>query len=198
VAEISGAREYIQMTAAHVVGISPKDGTVLWKAARGGRTAVIPTPIVEGNCVYVTSGYGAGCNLFQVTASGGKFSAEQVYANKVMVNHHGGAVKVGPHVYGYSDGKGLTCQDFKTGAAVWEEKEKIKKGCLSVADGMIYFREEDSGNVILVEASPAGYKEKGRFKQPDRAEEKAWAHPAIANGKLYLRDQGVLLCYVLK
>ncbi len=197
-AEIGGARQYVQLTAGHLVGIAPKDGAILWKAVRGGRTAVIPTPIVEGNFVYVTSGYGVGCNLFQVTASGGMFSAEQVYANKVMVNHHGGAVKVGSYVYGYSDGKGLTCQDFKTGAAVWEEKDRIKKGCLSVADGVIFFREEDSGTVVLVEASSSGYKEKGRFKQPDRAEEKAWAHPAIANGKLYIRDQDLLLCYVVR
>jgi outer membrane protein assembly factor BamB len=197
-AEIGGTRQYVQLTAASVVGISPKDGAVLWKAARRGNVAVIPTPIVSGNEVYVTSGYGAGCNLFKVSSSGDKFSAEQVYANHVMVNHHGGVVKVGDFVYGYSESKGLTCQNFKTGEAAWMEKEKIKKCCVSYADGAFYCREEDSGTVVLVDASSTGYAEKGRFKQPDRAKEKAWQHPTIADGKLFLRDQDLLLCYSVK
>jgi outer membrane protein assembly factor BamB len=194
-AEIGGVRQYVQLTAANVVGLSPKDGSVLWKAPRKGNVAVIPTPIVAGNDVYVTSGYGVGCNLFKVTVNDGKFLAEEVYANKVMASHHGGAVLVGTQLYGYSEGKGLTCQDLKTGEALWAEKEKIKKGCVSFADGLLYCREEDSGTMILVEASPAGFAEKGRFSQPDRATEKAWSHPSIANGRLYLRDQDLLLCY---
>jgi outer membrane protein assembly factor BamB len=194
-AEINGVRQYIQLTAASVVGISTRDGAVLWKASRRGNVAVIPTPIVAGNEVYVTSGYGVGCNLFRITSSAGTFSPEQVYANKTMVNHHGGVVKVDDCVYGYSDGKGFICQNFKTGEVMWAEKEKINKGSVSYADGMFYCREEDSGTMIMLAASSNGYSEKGRFKQPERAKEKAWPHPTVANGKLYLRDQDVLLCY---
>ena len=72
------------------------------------------------------------------------------------------------------------------------------KGAVTYADGMLYCREEDSGDVILVEASPKAFSEKGRFKQPERAKEKAWAHPTISGGKLYLRDQDLLLCYDIK
>jgi outer membrane protein assembly factor BamB len=198
IAEIGGTRQYVQLTAASVVGISPKDGAVLWKAPRKGNVAVIPTPIAAGNDVYVSSGYGVGCNLFRVTKTAANFSATQVYANKVMANHHGGVLKVGDYLYGYSDGKGLTCQDFKTGNAVWAEKDKIKKGAVSFADGMLYCREEDTGTVVLVQASATGYAEKGRVPQPYRRQEKAWAHPAIANGNLYLRDQDLLLCYKVK
>jgi outer membrane protein assembly factor BamB len=196
--EIGGVRQYIQLTAASVAGVSPKDGKVLWKAARKGATAVIPTPIYADNHVYVTSGYGIGCNLFKVTESGGTFQATQVYANKVMVNHHGGVIKVGDHLYGHSEGKGWTCQNFKTGEATWAEKDKLKKGAVAYADGMLYCREEDSGTVALLEASPTGYNEKGRFKQPERAKEKAWTHPVVCNGKLYLRDQDLLFCYDVK
>ncbi len=197
-ADIGGIRQYVQLTAASVVGISAKDGSVLWKAPRKGNVAVIPTPIVDRNLIYVTSGYGAGSHLFKVTSDAGKFSVEQVYAERAMAVHHGGVVKVGEHVYGYSDSKGLTCQNFQTGEIVWSEKEKIKKGCVSYADGALYCREEDTGTMVLVEASPTGYTEKGRFPQPDRAKEKAWPHPTIANGKLYLRDQDLLLCYDVK
>jgi outer membrane protein assembly factor BamB len=197
-AEIGGTRQYVQLTAASVVGIASQDGSVLWQAPRKGSVAVIPTPIVDGNLVYVTSGYNAGSHLFKVTSNAGKFSAEQVYANRAMANHHGGVVKVGEHLYGYSDSRGLACQNFQTGEIVWAEKEKIKKCCVSYADGALYCREEDTGTMILVDASPASYQEKGRFLQPDRAKEKAWPHPTIANGKLYLRDQDLLLCYDVK
>jgi outer membrane protein assembly factor BamB len=197
-AEIGGARQYFQLTAESVVGISAKDGSVLWKANRKGNVAVVPTPIVAGNEVYVTSGYGVGCNLFKIMASDGKFSAAQVYANHVMVNHHGGAVEVGDYIFGYSDSKGLTCQNAATGAAIWAEKGAIKKGSVTYADGKLYCRQEDDGTMVLVDAAPGGYAEKGRFSQPDRTQDKAWTHPVIANGKLYLRDQDLLLCYDIK
>ncbi len=198
VAEIEGTRQYVQLTAANVVGINPADGAVLWRAARKGNVAVIPTPVVAGNEVYVTSGYGAGSQLFRVTKAGDRFSVDKVYDNKVIVNHHGGVVKIGDFLYGHSESKGLTCQDWKTGEARWAENSKVKKGCLSSAEGFLYYREEDTGTVVLVEASPAGFREKGRFSQPDRAQEKAWPHPTIANGKLLLRDQDLLLCYIVK
>jgi outer membrane protein assembly factor BamB len=196
--DIDGTRQYIQLTAANVVGISAKDGSVLWKAPRQGNVAVVPTPVVSGNEVYVTSGYGAGCNMFKVTGADGKFSVNQVYANHVMVNHHGGVVRVGDYIFGYSDDKGLTCQNAQTGASLWAEKSAIKKGSISYADGKLYLREEDSGAVVLVNAASNGYEEKGRIKQPNRAPEKAWSHPVIANGKLYIRDQDLALCYDIK
>jgi outer membrane protein assembly factor BamB len=197
-AEIAGARQYVQLTAASVVGIAARDGSVLWQAPRKGSVAVIPTPVVAGDLVYVTSGYNAGSNLFKVTADAGKFSVAQLYANRAVSVHHGGAVKVGEHIYAYSDSKGLVCQNFHTGEIAWSEKGKIKKCCVSAAEGALYCREEDTGTMVLVPASPAGYQEKGRFVQPDRAKEKAWPHPTIANGKLYLRDQDLLLCYDVK
>jgi len=196
--QIDGVRQYVQLTGENIVGISPKDGSVLWKAARQGRIAVIPTPVVDGNYVYVTSGYNAGCNLFKVTSNNGRFTAEQVYRNRDMANHHGGVIKVGDYLYGYSDSKGLACQDFMTGEIIWAQKQKIGKGAVSFADGMLYFREEQSGDMVLVDAAAAGYSEKGRFKQPDRAKEMAWPHPVIAHGRLYIRDQDNLFCYDVK
>jgi len=199
IATIGGVKQYVQLTSENVVGIAPKDGKVLWKAKRKGETAVIPDPIVHDSMVYVTSGYGAGCNLFNVTSSGGKFSATQVYANKVMVNHVGGVVLVKGEVYGFSDSKGWTCQDFKTGAAKWQEKGKVGKGSIVYADGCLYLRyEEKQGTIALIEASADGWKELGRFDQPERTDKNSWAPPVVANGKLYIRDQDILLCFDVK
>jgi outer membrane protein assembly factor BamB len=194
-AEIDGVRQYVQLTDKSLAGVAPKDGKILWKAARKGATAVIPTPIYADGHVYVSSGYGIGCNLFRV-AKGSDFTATQVYANKVMANHHGGVVKLGENLYGHSDGKGWTCQSFKSGEAVWQEKDKLGKGSLVYADGHLFCREEaEKGVVALLEVTPAGYVEKGRFTPPDRSGKKSWPHPVVAGGRLYLRDQDILLCY---
>ena len=203
VAAIGGVRQYVQLTMESLVGVAANDGRVLWRARRKGSTAVIPDPIVAGNRIYVSSGYGTGCNLFKVSETG-SFSVEQEYANKIMVNHHGGVVKAGDQLYGYSDGKGWTCQSFQTGEAFWAEKAKLKKGSIAFADGMLYCREEADnrksakGRVALLEATPKGFQEKGRFDPPNRSDKHTWAHPVIAGGKLYLRDQEVLLCYDVK
>jgi outer membrane protein assembly factor BamB len=195
-AEIGGVPQYIQLTMASVVGVAASDGKILWRAPRRGETAVIPSPIYDSGFVYVSSGYGIGCNLFKIASSGNNFTAEQVYANHVMANHHGGVIKVGDYVYGYSDSKGWTCQDFKSGEAKWQEKQKFEKGSIAYADGRFYLRlEEKAGTIALIEASPEGYKEHGRFDQPERSDKHSWPHPVIANGRLYIRDQDLLLCY---
>jgi outer membrane protein assembly factor BamB len=199
VEEIGGVRQYIQLTAADVAGVAAADGKLLWSARRPGMTAVIPTPVYHDGFVYVTSGYNVGCNAFRITAAGGKFSAQPVYSNKEMVNQHGGVVLVEGNLYGYSDNKGWTCQDFLTGELRWREKAKLGKGSVLYADGRLYLRQEDKqGTVALIEASPAGYREHGRFDQPDRTAKNSWTHPVVSGGRLYIRDQDTLLCYDVK
>lgn len=200
-AEIGGVKQYVQLTGESVAGLAPESGKVLWSAPRAGKTATIPTPIVSGDLVYVTSGYGIGCNLFKVSKDSGGFKAQQVYANTDMVNHHGGVVQIGGFIYGSSDvgkEKPFTCMDLKTGAVKWTEPS-VTKGSVTGADGLLIHRAEGkSGTVTLFEPSPAGFKLHGRFDQPDRSGKPAWAHPVVANGKLYLRDMDVLLCYDVK
>jgi outer membrane protein assembly factor BamB len=191
-------RQYVQLTDASVAGVAADDGRLLWRADRKGRTAVIPTPVVQDQHVFVASGYGVGCNLFKVT-HGSPFAVAEVYANKNMVNHHGGVILLDGRLYGYSDGKGWTCQDFKTGDVVWSDK-RLGKGSILYADGHFYLRSEEPtrGTLALIEASPAGYKETGRFDQPDRSGKNTWPHPVIAHGKLFIRDQDLLLSYEVK
>lgn len=197
---MDGKRLCVQMTMNNVAGISLDTGALLWRASRKGSVAVIPTPVVRGEHVYVTSGYNAGCNLFRVSSIGTGLQAQQVYANKIIANHHGGVVLVGNHIYGHSDTRGWVCQELMTGKEVWSEKSKVGKGSILYADGHLYLREENkhNGSIVLIEATPSGYKEKGRFEQPHHTGKEVWPHPVIANGKLYLRDQDLLLCYNVK
>ncbi|MCB1204647.1 MAG: PQQ-binding-like beta-propeller repeat protein [Verrucomicrobiae bacterium] len=199
--EINGARQYVKLFENQIVGVSASDGKLLWSSPWGGKTAVIPTPIVDGNEIYVSSGYGVGCKLIRI---GSDNTATDVWENKTMVNHHGGVIKVGDYLYGFSDAKGLICQDWKTGEMVWNEKGQFTlKGSVHVADDHIYALNEDDGTLTLVEVSSSGYKQKGQFKldpqSPNRNPKgKVWTHPLVLGGKLYLRDQEYIVCYDVK
>jgi outer membrane protein assembly factor BamB len=196
----NGARQYIQLTQQHLAGVNAADGKVLWKTPWPGKTAVIPTPIFKDGHVYIASGYGIGCKLVKL---GPGHQVSDVYMNTTMVNHHGGVILVGDHLYGYSDSaKAWICQDFKTGNQVWAGSS-LGKGAIHYADGMLYCLEENSGTLALIEASPKGWSEKGRFKLTPQTTQrspqgKVWTHPVVVNGKLYLRDQELLHCYDVK
>jgi outer membrane protein assembly factor BamB len=196
----NGARQYIQLTMQHVAGVNAADGKVLWKSEWPGKTAVIPTPIFHDGHVYIASGYNVGCKLVKL---GPGHQATDVWMNQNMINHHGGVILVGDKLYGYSDRGGWTCQDFKTGEVVWAENSKLKKGAIHCADGMFYCLEENSGTVVLIEASPKGWNEKGRFTLTPQTTQrnpkgKIWVHPVVSDGKLYLRDQELLFCFDVK
>lgn len=197
-ATIAGQRQVIQLTEKSVVGISVADGKVLWRADRQGKVAVVPMPVYADNQVFVTSGYGIGCDAFKISKATDGFKTEQVYQNKDMVNHHGGVILMNGYIYGFSDSKGWVCMDFKTGQVAWSNPG-VGKGSIAYVDGHFYIRgEAGNGPVALIEASSTAYTEKGRFDQPDRSNKNSWTHPAIVNGKLYIRDQGLLLCYDIK
>ena len=198
-ARINNTPQYVQRTEKSIVGLAVKDGKVLWKTDfPNGRTAVIPTPIVKDNEVYVSAGYGAGCKMVRI---GPGNEVTTVYENKVMKNHHGGVILVGDFLYGHAD-PGWVCQNFKTGEEVWNNRG-LGKGAVGYADGMLYCLEEGSGTVVLAEASPREWKEHGRFKLDPQtsirsSQGKIWTHPVISNGKLYLRDQDLISCYDIK
>jgi outer membrane protein assembly factor BamB len=193
-ATIHGTHQYIQLTGNSVAGVDPETGKVLWKADRPGKTAVIPTPVVLDDIVFVTSGYGVGCNGFRISKKGSEWSSEEIYANLNIANHHGGVILVGEHVYG-ATGSTFRCVDIKSGESAFKERS-VGKGATVYADGRFILRSE-GGPVALIEATPKGMKEVSTFKQPDRSKYNAWPHPVVANGKLYLRDQDILLCYDL-
>ncbi len=203
IAEHQGTRQYIQLTMKSVAGIEAATGKLLWRTDWPGRTAVIPTPIYHDGYVYVTSGYGAGCKLLKL---GDDHEVTEVYdeeACKLMKNQHGGVLLYEGHLYGYSDGPGWVCQDWLTGQQVWRERSALKKGAVAFADGMLYCISEKEGEVVLAEASPEGWNEKGRFVLEPQTEQRKpsgaiWTHPVIVNGKLFLRDQELLFCFDVK
>jgi outer membrane protein assembly factor BamB len=91
------------------------------------------------------------------------------------------------------------CAEFKTGEVKWTERG-VGAGSLCYADRRLYLHGEN-GELALVEATPEGYREKGRFTppgQPERGQSKAWTYPVVADGRFYIRDSSVLWCYDVK
>jgi hypothetical protein len=145
--------------------------------------------------VFAASDYGVGGGLVRLKPAGSTVNAEEVYFTKHMKNHHGGMVLADNFLYGANDAM-LTCLDFKTGRAKWQDR-KPGKGSVAWADGLLFYRNENGG-IVLIRANPQTYEELGGFQQPERSTNMAWAHPVLANGRLYIRDQALLLCYDVK
>ena len=192
VADVGGVRTIMILTAAAGVGVRASDGKLMWRnTSPSNGTANIATPVYSDGKVFFTSSYGTGGALLGLRASGNEVRAQEIYFTRDMKNHHGGVVLVKGYIYGYNDSI-LTCLEFASGKMVWRDRS-VGKGAVTYADGHLYILGED--NVVgLVEATPAGYREKGRFSIADQGLP-SWAHPVVSGGRLYIRNQGTLTSY---
>ena len=180
-------------------------GVVAWTpdgqvsvAIRGGkqRPGSMATPVARGDYVYAAANR-IGGGLVRLKASSDGVAAEQVYFTRGLPNNIGGSVLVAEYLYG-TTAEGLVAAEFLSGKIKWQEKS-IGTSSITSADGLLYLHGEN-GDVALVEASPEGYREKGRFTPPEQpkhrnAGEKSWAYPVVARGRLYIRDGGALWAY---
>jgi outer membrane protein assembly factor BamB len=195
-----GIRQYVQLVGRGVVGLEAETGRFLWGYNRvANKIANIPTPIVDGDYVFASSGYGQGSVLLRLEPDGDGVKASEVYFREgsVIQNHHGGLILLDGHIYtGTGHNKGFPLSlDLEVGEVAWGpvRTEGKRSAAVSYADGRLYFRYED-GLVILIEATPDEYREKGSFTIPDVGNF-SWSHPVISDGKLYLREQDNLFCY---
>ena len=198
--EVDGHKQYVQFLGKGVVGIDASTGKFLWRYDRTGKSpANIPTPVTDENFVY-SGGSRSGSALVQIEKSGeNAFDAKEVYYDMKLPNVIGGSVHVGDYLYGTTRTE-LVCANFKTGEVKWSEKRGIAPASIFYADGRLYLHGEN-GDVALVEATPDGFHELGKFtppNPPDRGTSKAWAYPVVADGRLYIRDMGSLWCYDVK
>lgn len=212
VSEGGGVRQYVQLLGRGVVGVEASTGRFLWgynRVANG--VANIPTPLIRGDHVFASSGYGTGAALLRLkpavraegSKEGGKkaagVAAEEVYflGGDTFQNHHGGMILDGNYVYtgtGHNKGFPLALH-LADGEVAWGPVRNEGKGSAAVtyADGHLYMRYQD-GRMILVEASPEAYRQKGHFEIPE-VHHPSWSHPVIADGLLYLREQDNLFVY---
>lgn len=201
ITEIGAVKVYVQVTAAGAMGIRAADGILLWNYPIERTTAVIPTPIVKDDLVFVVAGYKRGAALVrQKPAADNKVEIEEIYGMKPpLANKHGGVVRIGDYVYGDSDDAGVPyCAEMLTGEVKWKARASGKNSAaFSAADGYLYIHFAN-GTMVLAKADPEGYKESGSFTVPETGERPSWAHPVIADGKLLLRENNAILCYDIR
>lgn len=202
ISEGAGVRQYVQLAGRGLFGVNAQDGKVLWTYNRiANDVANISTPVVHGDYVFASTGYGTGSVLLKLERAGEGVNAKEVYFldAKTFQNHHGGFVLVGDYIYGgqgHNNGFPI-CLEFATGRVRWGGNFRPEgtsgSAAVAYADGHLYFRYQN-GVIKLIEAAPEGYKETGSFRIPG-ARLPSWSHPVILDGKLYLREQDALLCY---
>ena len=187
--DINGGTQVVFFTAKRAVGLDVRDGRLLWDYERpANNVANVATPIVRANRIFISSDYGTGGGVVEIKPDN---KAQEIYFTKEMKNHHSSSVLIGDYLYGFSSSI-LTAMKFDTGEIAWRDRS-VGKGSLVYADGNLYCLSEN-GVVGLVEATPTGYKEKGRFRI-QQGSLPTWAHPVVAGGRLYLRDQDTIYAF---
>jgi outer membrane protein assembly factor BamB len=154
-----------------------------WKTSYDVNAA---TPIVDGDKIFISSGYNHGATLLQ--CAGNKLTP--LWENKKMRNQMSTCILWQGHLYGINEDV-FTCMEFATGEVKWTGGTGIKKGSLMMADGKLIIL-GDKGDLVIVEATPAAYKEMARAKVLDGH---CWSMPVLANGRIYCKTiPGDLVC----
>lgn len=190
---LAGRRQVLAVTARNVAGIAPEDGSVLWVFPWANSNGInVAQPIVVGaDRFFISSGYGKGAALVQLSSAGGKLSAASVWERASMKNKFNSSVLHEGHVYGLDEGM-LTCVDLATGEQKWKARG-YGYGQVVLASGHLIVTTEE-GEIALVRATPAGHTELARFPA---LEGRTWNVPAIADGRLLVRNATQMACYKL-
>jgi outer membrane protein assembly factor BamB len=158
-------------------------------------TANIPTPLVSGNYVFCSTGYGdGGTALLEISPKANRsLGVKEIYykSSKELQNHHGGMIMIGDYVYmGHGHNNGFpACVEWKTGKDLWDKG----RGAGVAADKKLFFRYQD-GMMAMIDTDTNAYKLLGKFKLATHNGE-SWPHPVIVDGNLYIRDQDELIVY---
>jgi hypothetical protein len=197
-ATIDGVRHAIFLTREGIVSLDPATGAVRfnkrWRS-RENASVNAATPLVVDDLLFVSACYNTGAVLHRVR----KDRLEEIWQNdESLSNHYNTSVHAKGFLYGihgrqdFRDAK-LRCVELKTGKVRWT-REHIGCGSLILADGRLILL-EDNGDLVLAEATPEAYREKARASLLSRP---CFAEIALANGRLYARDNKRLICLNLK
>jgi len=188
---LGGRRQIVVVSSTRAVGLVPEDGSLLWSYTWDTDMGInVSQPImVDKNRFFISAGYGKGAALVEVTGSGKSFTARTVWENINMKNKFNSSVLHEGYVYGLDEGI-LTCLDVNTGERKWKGG-RYGYGQVILASGNLIVT-SDSGELALVKASSAQYTEIARFSA---LEGKTWNYPAIAGGRLLVRNTTQMAAY---
>ena len=188
---LAGRRQVIVVSSTRIVGLAPEDGAVLWSHPWDTDMGInVSQPIVvDANRFFVSSGYGKGAALVEIAKSGNRFSARTLWENINMKNKFNSSVLHQGHVYGLDEGI-LACVDVNTGERKWKGG-RYGYGQVILASGHLIVM-SDTGDLVLVRATPEQHTEVARFTA---LQGKSWNYPAIAGGRLLVRNATEMAAY---
>ena len=188
-ATIQGVEQYVVFAGKSVIGVQADNGELLWRVPWETDYDVnAATPIVQGDNVFITSNYKSGCAVVQVGADG----ASILWKSGAIAAHFNTPVFMNDYLFGPSN-PNLVCLDPSNGEAVWKQSGFGRGGVVGV-DGVILALSGNQGFMAMVQPTPDGYNELGRFTPLGG---QSWTPPVIANGKLYVRNKEALACFDL-
>lgn len=194
-------RQVIFLTQQGLTGLNPADGSAFWKFPLIDKLSESSTtPVKVGDLLLGSSvTYGSAC--LTLGTKDAKPSAEEAWKNPLLTCYFSTPVAVGEQVYMINGGilpppsATLRCIDPKTGKVLWQKPKvgKYHATLLRTADNKLLML-DDAGNLVSIDPDPKEYKELARSKVCGET----WAHPALANGRLFIRDNKELICLELK
>ncbi len=179
--ELAGRSQYVTVTRDHVLGLDPQTGTVLWQHPAGDGT--IAGVVDAGEDRVFVSAPEDGAIALRIHKDGDGFRIEELWTSKRFKNHFQTSVYFEGHLYGFDAGS-LKCIDAASGEMSWG-KRGLGKGSLIIADGLLIILGE-RGQLVLAKATPESWQE---LASAQIFEDKSWTPPALADGRLYLRNQ---------
>jgi outer membrane protein assembly factor BamB len=178
-----------------IVAIDPETAELVWRIPHQAQYDISAVSPLYGNGrLYVTNGYGKGGIMYEISPDGTEY--ERKWVDKVLDCHHGGVVLVNGHIYGMSNNGSLVCQELASGKITCQDKT-IGKGSIIYADGLLYCYEETQGTISLVKPGTNAVSVVSSFNAPEGSGEH-WAHPAISDGRLYIRHGEALMVYDIR
>ena len=192
-AQHGNRRLILTMTQRSIIGVDAESGDLLWRHPHRTEYDIhANTPIYHDGWVFAFSGYRTGSVMLQLSADGTRVT--EAWRNATPDNQMGGAVLIDGNLYlsGHNN-RGWHCVDWNTGEVNYSARKLGHRGAIIAADGLLYLY-SDRGDVGLVRPDPNGFQEISSFRLTKGSGEH-WAHPVIADGRLYLRHGNALMVY---
>ena len=207
-ATLLGKRQVLIFDADGLAGHDLATGAELWRFGYPTYMGInVAQPIVLGdNSVILAAGYGVGGARIKVAEANGKWTVSEVWRTKNTVMRWKFASGVyrkhekGDYAYGLNDGI-LECVDLKNGRQVWKDDRRARSG-EAFGHGQILLYDDliialtEYGELVLVEATPEAFRELGRMEALTKGP-KTWNNPAIAHGRIYVRNEEQMACFDL-
>lgn len=194
---IHGQQQVIFFTQKGLVSCEPKTGKVFWRHPYNFSVSTAASPVIAGDIVYCSAGYGVGAGAARITKSGESWKAEEIWRERgnKLANHWSTPIIKDGYLYGmfqfkeYGSGA-LKCVDVKSGKEVWAQPNFGPGNVTLVGDKLVAL--SDAGDLVLINPSPEKYSELARFRAVDG---KCWSTPTVANGRVYVRSSKEGACY---